>query len=117
MTNTGEARIREAEAHQERYKHGKAARTWDAVALEQPTRAAICRVSAEWMAAYEAADAAAEKAFRELVYEEGASRGDSSEPGVSMVEHGPQCVCTLCIIAARPHTSRGMAYTDAIKAS
>ena len=40
-----------------------------------------CRVSAEWMAAYEAADAAAEKAFRELVYEEGASRGDSSEPG------------------------------------
>lgn len=22
-----------------------------------------------------------------------------------MVEHGPQCVCTLCIIAARPRTS------------
>jgi hypothetical protein len=62
---------REREAWENRYKHGKAARTWDAIASEhegttkKPTTAE-CKILAEWMAAYEAADAVAEKAFREL---------------------------------------------------
>jgi hypothetical protein len=57
---------REQEAHERRYKHGKAARTWEAVALESPERAASSKILARWMAAYEAADAEAEKAFSEL---------------------------------------------------
>ena len=63
--------IREHEAWENRYKHGKAARAWDAIAREhegsdkKPTPAE-CRILAEWMAAYEAADAAAEAAFRAL---------------------------------------------------
>jgi hypothetical protein len=65
------AETREREAWESRYKHGKAARTWDAIAHEnegtdkRPTPAE-CRILAEWMAAYEAADAAAEAAFRSL---------------------------------------------------
>lgn len=61
----------EREAWESRYKHGKASRTWDAVAVEhegtgkKPTPAE-CRILAEWMAAYEAADATAEAAFRAL---------------------------------------------------
>lgn len=62
---------REHEAWENRYKHGKASRTWDAIAVEHegtskmPTPAE-CRILAEWMAAYEAADAKAEAAFRAL---------------------------------------------------
>lgn len=72
---------RENEAWERRYKHGKAARTWAAVAVEnegtgkKPTPAE-CRILAEWMAAYEAADAAAEAAFRALAAE--SSSGDPS---------------------------------------
>lgn len=71
---------REREAWENRYKHGKASRTWAAIAIEnegtgkRPTPAE-CRVLSEWMAAYEAADAAAEAAFRDLATE---SRGDAS---------------------------------------
>lgn len=62
---------REHEAWENRYKHGKAARTWDAIAVEnegtdkRPT-SAECRILAEWMYAYEEADAKAEAAFRAL---------------------------------------------------
>ncbi len=62
---------REHEAWESRYKHGKASRTWAAIAVEhegtdkRPTPAE-CSILAEWMAAYEAADAAAEAAFRAL---------------------------------------------------
>ena len=62
---------REHEAWENRYKHGKASRIWAAIAIEnegtskRPTPAE-CRILAEWMAAYEAADAAAEAAFRSL---------------------------------------------------
>ena len=62
---------REHEAWESRYKHGKAARTWDAIAVEhegtgkRPTPAE-CRILAAWMSAYEAADAAAEQGFRAL---------------------------------------------------
>ena len=68
---------REHEAWESRYKHAKAARAWDAIAAEnegtdkRPT-SAECRILAEWMAAYEAADAVAEAAFRALTSE---SRG------------------------------------------
>lgn len=63
--------MREREANESRYKHGKASRTWATIAVEnegtdkRPT-SAECRILAEWMAAYEAADAAAEAAFRAL---------------------------------------------------
>jgi hypothetical protein len=40
------------------------------VSREQPKREAICKVLAEYMAAYEAADAEAERAFRELAARE-----------------------------------------------
>lgn len=60
------ARQREREANEQRYKHGKAARIWDAVAVESPARAEVSKILAKWMYAYEAADAEAERAFREL---------------------------------------------------
>jgi len=50
--------------------HAKAARTWDAVAIETTKRREVCEVLARWMYAYEAADAEAEKAFRELAAKE-----------------------------------------------
>ena len=62
---------REREAWENRYKHAKASRAWAAIAVEnegtdkKPTPAE-CRVLADWMAAYEAADADAEAAFRAL---------------------------------------------------
>jgi hypothetical protein len=65
-----EASERAEEAWDQRYKHGKAARAWDAVAIESPHRARVSQILSEWMAAYEAADAAAEKAFRTLAAEE-----------------------------------------------
>jgi hypothetical protein len=65
-----EASERAEHAWEQRYKHGKAARTWAAVAVESPHRARVSQILAEWMAAYEAADAAAEKAFRTLAVEE-----------------------------------------------
>lgn len=65
---------REREAWDNRYKHGKASRTWAAIAIENEgtdkrPSSAECRILSEWMAAYEAADAAAEKAFRALATE------------------------------------------------
>jgi hypothetical protein len=65
------AEMREREAWENRYKHGKASRAWDAVASEHEGTdklppPAECRILSEWMAAYEAADAAAEAAFRAL---------------------------------------------------
>jgi hypothetical protein len=77
------AEMREREAWENRYKHGKASRTWDAIARENeasgklPTPAE-CRILADWMAAYEAADAAAEKAFRALATD--SSRDPKREP-------------------------------------
>lgn len=77
------AEMREREAWENRYKHGKASRTWAAVADENegtdklPT-SAECRILAEWMAAYEAADAAAAAAFQALASQpkpEGGDRG------------------------------------------
>ena len=65
-----EAFGRAEEAWDQRYKHGKAARTWDAIAVESPHRARVSKILSEWMAAYEAADAAAEEAFRTLAAEE-----------------------------------------------
>ena len=47
---------REREAWENRYKHGKASRTWEAIARENegtdklPT-SAECRILADWMAA------------------------------------------------------------------
>jgi hypothetical protein len=72
------AEMREREAWENRYKHGKASRTWEAVARENEASGKLpppaeCRILAEWMAAYEAADAAAEAAFRALA-------ADSSSP-------------------------------------
>jgi hypothetical protein len=61
-----EASDRAQEAWEQRYKHGKAARTWDAIAEEKPEKAALYRTLAAWMAAYEQADAEAEQAFRDL---------------------------------------------------
>ena len=61
-----EAGDRANEAHDQRYKHGKAARTWDAVGDEHGDRAPVCRILARWMYAYEEADAAAQKAFMDL---------------------------------------------------
>lgn len=74
---------REHEAWENRYKHGKAARTWDAIATENEgtekrPASAECRILAEWMAAYETADAAAEAAFRALASQrQGKARGGS----------------------------------------
>jgi hypothetical protein len=65
-----EADDRATEAHGQRYKHGKAARIWDSVAIEQPRRKAVSEILARWMAAYEAADAEAEKAFQDLAAQE-----------------------------------------------
>jgi hypothetical protein len=61
-----EARDRENEAWIQRYKHGKAARIWAAIAEEQPARREVCEVLAQYMADYEEADAKAEAAFRAL---------------------------------------------------
>jgi hypothetical protein len=61
-----EAGRRSHEAWNARYTHGKAARVWDSIAAEDPERAPIARILAKWMAAYEAADAEAEEALREL---------------------------------------------------
>jgi len=54
------------DAWDRRYKHGKAARTWAALAVEEPEKAPLYRTLAAWMAAYEQADAEAEQAFRDL---------------------------------------------------
>ena len=61
-----QAADRAEEAWTKRYLHAKAARTWDAIAREEPDRRAVSEVLAKWMAAYEAADAEAEQAFRAL---------------------------------------------------
>ncbi len=61
-----EASKRAEHAWNERYKHGRAARIWDAVVTEEPQRAEVARILGQWMAAYEAADAEAERAFRDL---------------------------------------------------
>jgi hypothetical protein len=61
-----EAADRAREAWAQRHKHGKAARTWTAVATEDPARREVSEALAKWMRAYEAADAAAEKAFEDL---------------------------------------------------
>jgi hypothetical protein len=61
-----EAATRASDAWNQRYKHGKAARTWDAIAVEEPRRRRVSEILARWMAAYEAADAEAEKALSEL---------------------------------------------------
>ncbi len=65
---------REREAWENRYKHGKASRTWAAIAVENEGTGkrpvpAECRILADWMSAYEAADADAEAAFRALAAE------------------------------------------------
>jgi hypothetical protein len=67
-----EAASRASDAWDQRYKHGKAARTWDAIARESPERREVSEILANWMAAYEAADAEAEKAFQELAAKGGA---------------------------------------------
>lgn len=72
--------LREREAWENRYKHGKASRTWAAIAHENEgtsklPKSAECRILAEWMAAYEAADATAEAAFRALAATEQTSVG------------------------------------------
>lgn len=62
-----EARQREHEAWEQRYKHGKAGRIWaDLAAGCGSERAAVNEILAKWMYAYEAADAEAERAFRGL---------------------------------------------------
>ena len=66
MSVTEAARSREQEAWDQRYKHGKAAKIWAAIVVEKPDTAEVSRILARWMAAYEAADAEAERAFREL---------------------------------------------------
>jgi hypothetical protein len=63
------ARQRETEASDQRYKHGKAGRIWDSIAAEEPSRA-VSLILAKWMYAYEAADAEAERAFREIAARE-----------------------------------------------
>jgi hypothetical protein len=74
--------LREREAWENRYKHAKASRTWAAIADENertgklPTPAE-CRILADWMSAYEAADAAAEAAFRALA---SVQAGEESKP-------------------------------------
>jgi hypothetical protein len=65
----------EVEAHDQRYKHGRAARTWDQIASEGTPYADVQRILAQWMYAYEAADARAERAFRKL-----AARGPDAKP-------------------------------------
>jgi len=65
-----EADDRSNEAHEQRYKHGKASRLWTAVAGEQPRRREVCEILAAWMEAYEVADAEAEQAFRDLAARE-----------------------------------------------
>jgi hypothetical protein len=70
-----EAWDRAHDSRNARYKHGKAARTWDAVAREQPARREICEILARQMAAYEAADAQAEHELTAL-----ASRDTRIEP-------------------------------------
>jgi hypothetical protein len=57
---------REGEAREAKWKHGKAARIWDAIQTEQPHRRAVAKILADWMFAYENADADAENAFRAL---------------------------------------------------
>lgn len=69
MSISSEARARMSEAWDARYKHGKAARTWDAVANEKPEGRALYLILAKWMAAYEAADAEAEREFLALASE------------------------------------------------
>lgn len=71
---------REQEAWERRYKHGKASRTWAAVAVEnegtnKKPSPAECLILAEWMAAYEEADAKAEAAFRALAAESSSAAG------------------------------------------
>jgi hypothetical protein len=61
-----EAENRAAEAWDNRYKHGKVSRTWAAIAHEKPERREVCEILANWMGAYEAADAQAERAFQNL---------------------------------------------------
>jgi hypothetical protein len=79
------ANDRAMEAWDQRYKHGKAARTWDAIAEEKPARRELSKILAEWMYAYAASDARAEKAFRELgaIDDRG---GESTEPTVTRAE-------------------------------
>jgi len=66
MSMEDAARQREGEAHDQRCKHRRAARIWAAIVEEKPDTAAVSRILASWMTAYEAADAEAERAFREL---------------------------------------------------
>ncbi len=61
-----EARNRAEWSWEDRYKHGKAARTWEAVSREQPARREVCEILARQMSAYADADAVAEREFREL---------------------------------------------------
>lgn len=68
--NTSYAEKRAREAWEARINHRKASNTWAEVADElnvtEPLSMFVCEIHARWMSAYADADAAAERAFREL---------------------------------------------------
>lgn len=70
-----QAERRAEEAWEQRYKHGKAARTWGAIASEKPAEAELYTILSDYMAEYEAADAKAQKRFQELAARVGDEKG------------------------------------------
>ena len=68
------AEDRANEAWDQRYKHVKAASAWQAAACGRPESREVSEILAKWMSAYSDADAAAERAFRELASREARER-------------------------------------------
>lgn len=63
------AEMRAREAWDARFRHARAASTWDAIARERPEHARVNETLARWMAAYADSDAEAERAFLALATE------------------------------------------------
>lgn len=104
-----EAARRAEDAHESRYKHGKAARTWDAIATENPERAAVAKVLADYMHAYEAADASAEIALRAIAAAHPACGEEYAYAGASIAIGGDPPLKNLRTTCSRPkgHPSDG----------
>lgn len=108
--NTSYAEKRAREAWEARINHRKASNTWAEVADElnvtEPLSMFVCEIHARWMSAYADADAAAERAFRELaVAMRGADVSDQARGRLELPERAHQrgrcavtdeSVCSVC---------------------
>src|SRR5882672_6341087 len=70
MSEAESAARRAHEAWEARFKHVRAAQNWTEISSERPEMKRVSETLAKWMVAYANADAAAERAFRDIQVDE-----------------------------------------------